>query len=349
MHRVTQVAARMMAPTRWGFVSAGKICNDFKVALDTLPKEEHQVVAVAARSLESAQKFAKTHDIPRAYGSYAELAAQEDIDVVYIGNIHSQHAPVTTMMLQAGKPVLCEKPMGVDSREARQMIGLAKEKNLFFMEAVWSRFFPAYKKIRDIIDSGAVGEVKVLMACFGFKVGDVPRLRESSQAGASLLDLGTWGSGDLLQFTTMVFGGEEPQDITTSGHLSDGADDQTVTVVLKYSGNRMATLLCCLSANMANEAYIYGTKASLKIPNFWCPTEVIAPDGTHEFPLPPPEKPLNFFNSTGMRFEAMEVRRCLQEGLTESPLMTHAMSLQIAGILDQARKVVGVVYNQDKE
>ncbi|XP_078582561.1 trans-1,2-dihydrobenzene-1,2-diol dehydrogenase-like [Branchiostoma floridae x Branchiostoma japonicum] len=334
-----------MAPTRWGFVSAGKISNDFKVALDTLPKDEHQVVAVAARNLESAQKFAQTHDIPTAYGSYAELAAQDDIDVVYIGSIHTQHAPVTTMMLQAGKPVLCEKPMSVNSREARQMIGLAKEKNLFFMEAVWSRFFPAYKKIRDIIDSGAVGEVKVVTACFGFNVGDVPRLRERSQGGGSLLDLGIYP----LQFATMVFGGEEPQDVTTSGHLSDGEVDETVTVVLKYSGNRMATLLCSMSANLANEAYVYGTKASLKIPNFWCPTEVIAPDGTHEFPLPPPEKTLNFNNSTGMRFEAIEVRRCLQEGLIESPLMTHAMSLQIAGILDQTRKVVGVVYDQDKE
>eukprot|EP00058_Branchiostoma_floridae_P014460 XP_002599948.1 hypothetical protein BRAFLDRAFT_212150 [Branchiostoma floridae] len=334
-----------MAPTRWGFVSAGKISNDFKVALDTLPKDEHQVVAVAARSLESAQKFAKTHDIQRAYGSYAELAAQDDIDVVYIGSIHTQHAPVTTMMLQAGKPVLCEKPMSVNSREAWQMIGLAKEKNLFFMEAVWSRFFPAYKKIRDIIDSGAVGEVKVVTACFGFNVGDVPRLRERSQGGGSLLDLGIYP----LQFATMSV----RRGRTTGCHLLmmffPTEVDETVTVVLKYSGNRMATLLCSMSANLANEAYVYGTKASLKIPNFWCPTEVIAPDGTHQFPLPPPGKPLNFNNSTGMRFEAIEVRRCLQEGLIESPLMTHAMSLQIAGILDQARKVVGVVYDQDKE
>ncbi|XP_066265613.1 trans-1,2-dihydrobenzene-1,2-diol dehydrogenase-like [Branchiostoma lanceolatum] len=334
-----------MAPTRWGFVSAGKISNDFKVALDTLPKEEHQVVAVAARSLESAQKFAKTHNIPAAYGSYAELAAQKDIDVVYIGSIHTQHAPLTTMMLQAGKPVLCEKPMSVNSREARQMIGLAKEKNLFFMEAVWSRFFPAYKKIRDIIDSGAVGEVKIVTACFGGYIAHVPRLKERSLGGGSLLDLGIYP----IQFATMVFGGKEPEDITISGHLSDGGVDETVTVVLKYSGNRMATLLCSMSAIVPNEAYVCGTKGSLKIPTFWCPTEVIAPDGTHEFPLPPPEKPLNFNNSTGMRFEAMEVRRCLQEGLKESPLMTHAMSLQIAGILDRARKEVGVVYDQDKE
>ncbi|XP_066265605.1 trans-1,2-dihydrobenzene-1,2-diol dehydrogenase-like isoform X3 [Branchiostoma lanceolatum] len=341
--------ASAMAPTRWGFVSAGKISNDFKVALDTLPKEEHQVVAVAARSLESAQKFAKTHNIPTAYGSYAELAAQKDIDVVYIGSIHTQHAPVTTMMLQAGKPVLCEKPMAVNSREAQQMIGLAKEKNIFFMEAVWSCFFPAYLKIREIIDSGAVGEVKVVTACFGYNVNiDVPRLTE--RPSGSMLDMGIWGSGDLYQFATMVFGGEEPQDITTSGHLiSDGGVDETVTVVLKYSGNRMATLLCSMSANMPNEAYVCGTMGFLKIPTFWCPTEVIAPDKTHEFPLPPPEKPLNYENSTGMRFEAMEVRRCLQEGLKESPLMTHAMSLQIAGILDRARKVAGVVYDQDKE
>ncbi|CAH1250775.1 DHDH [Branchiostoma lanceolatum] len=331
-----------MAPTRWGFVATGRICNDFKVALDTLPRDEHQVVAVASRSLETAQKFAKTHNIPKAYGSYAELAEQEDIDVVYIGAVHPQHAPVTTMMLQAGKPVLCEKPMAVNSREARQMIGLAKEKNLFFMEAIWSRYFPVYKKVREMIDSGAVGDVKLVTACLG-KV--VPQAKlERSVAGGGLLGLGIY----TIQFATMVFGEEEPEDITVSGHLTDGGVDETVTIVLKYSGNRMATLISGASANLANEAYVYGTKGSIKVPFFWCPTEVIAPDGTHEFPLPPPEKPLNYEN-TGLRFEAMEVRRCLQEGLKESPLMTHAMSLQIAGILDQTRKVVGVVYDQDKE
>ncbi|XP_078663695.1 trans-1,2-dihydrobenzene-1,2-diol dehydrogenase-like [Branchiostoma floridae x Branchiostoma belcheri] len=332
-----------MAPTRWGFVATGRICNDFKVALDTLPWDEHQVVAVASRNIETAQTFAKTHDIPRAYGSYAELAAQEDIDVVYIGAVHTQHAPVTTMMLQAGKPVLCEKPMSVNSREARQMIGLAKENNIFFMEAIWSRHFPSYKKIREILDSGLVGEVKLVTACLGKVIAEA-RL-ERSITGGGLLALGIYP----IQFATMVFGGEEPQDITVSGNLSNGGVDETVTIVLKYSGNRMATLVCSASAQLAQEAYVYGTKGSVKIPTFWCPTEVISPDGTHEFPLPPPEKPLMFENSTGMRYEAMEVRRCLQEGLIESPLMTHAMSLQIAGILDQARKVVGVVYDQDKE
>ncbi|KAI8506774.1 hypothetical protein Bbelb_152150 [Branchiostoma belcheri] len=327
-----------MAPTRWGSWPQGESATISKW-LSTHCRGTN------IKNIETALKFAKTHDIPRAYGSYAELAAQEDIDVVYIGAVHAQHAPVTTMMLQAGKPVLCEKPMSVNSREARQMIGLAKENNIFFMEAVWSRFFPAYQKVSEIIESGAVGEVKAVTACFGGNISHVPRVKERSMAGGSLLDLGIY----VIQFATMVFGGEEPEDITTSGHLSDGGVDEIVTVVLKYSGNRMATLLCCMSAVVANEAYVCGTKASLKIPNFWCPTEVISPEGTHEFPLPPPEKPLNFKNSTGMRYEAMEVRRCLQEGLIESPLMTHAMSLQIAGILDQARKVVGVVYDQDKE
>eukprot|EP00058_Branchiostoma_floridae_P014461 XP_002599949.1 hypothetical protein BRAFLDRAFT_58119 [Branchiostoma floridae] len=317
-----------MAPTRWGFVSAGRISNEFKIALDTLPQDEHQV-----------------------------KIDFESINAVYIGSIHTQHAPVTTMMLQAGKPVLCEKPMSVNSREARQMIGLAKEKNLFFMEAVWSRFFPVYLKAREIMDAGGIGEVKLVTACFGFPKSDEPRMKERSQAGGSLMDLGVYP----VQFANFVFKGEEPEDITVSGNLTDGEVDETVSIILKYSGNRMATLVCCMTSQLANEAYVYGTKGTLKIPSFWSPQEriapdsthnpqeLIAPDGTHKFPLPPPGKPINYFNATGMRFEAMEVRRCLQEGLTESPLMTHAMSLQIAGILDQARKVVGVVYDQDKE
>ncbi|XP_066288263.1 trans-1,2-dihydrobenzene-1,2-diol dehydrogenase-like [Branchiostoma lanceolatum] len=299
-----------MAPTRWGIVSAGKISNDFKVALDTLPDEEHQVVAVAARSLERAEQFAKTHNIPSAYGSYAELAAQEVIDVVYIGATHPQHAPVTTMMLRAGKPVLCEKPMCVNSREARQVISLAKEKNIFFMEAIWSRFFPVYEKVREILDSGELGEVKMVTASFGINFDGVPRFRDRSLAGGSLIEIGIYP----IQFTTMVFGGEEPQEITATGHLIDTGVDEAASIVLKYSNNRMAVLTCSMSTTLAQEAYVYGTKASIKIPNFWCPTKVIAQDGTHEFPLPPPGKPLNYFHSTGLRFEVMEVRRCLQEG-----------------------------------
>ncbi|KAI8518089.1 hypothetical protein Bbelb_041060 [Branchiostoma belcheri] len=278
-----QQAAHHGANT-WGIVSAGNISNDFKVALDTLPKDEHEVVAVAARSLERAEQFAKTHDIPSYYGSYAELAEQKDIDVVYIGATHPQHAPVTTMMLRAGKSVLCEKPMSVNSREARHVISLAKEKNLFFMEAIWSRFFPVYKKVREVVDSGVLGEVKMITASFGINFDGVPRFKDRSLAGGSLIEIGIYP----IQFTTMVFGGEEPEDITATGHLIDTGVDESATVVLKYSNNRTAALTCSMSTTLAQEAYIYGTKASLKVPNFWCPTEVIAPDGTHEFPLPPP-------------------------------------------------------------
>ncbi|XP_066293703.1 trans-1,2-dihydrobenzene-1,2-diol dehydrogenase-like [Branchiostoma lanceolatum] len=327
-----------MAPTRWGIVSAGKISNDFKVALDTLSEDEHQVVAVAARSLERAEQFAKTHSIPSAYGSYAELAAQKDIDVVYIGATHPQHASVTTMMLRAGMPVLCEKPKSVSSREVRQMTSLAEKNNLFFMEAIWSRFFPVYEKVREILDSGELGEVKMVTASFGINFDSVQRFRDRSLTEGSLVEVGIYP----IQFTTMAFGGEEPQDVTATGQLIDTGVDEAATIVLKYSNNRMAVLTCSMSTTLSQEAHVYGTKTSFKIPNFWCPTEVITPDRSHSFPLPRPEKPLNYFNSTGLRFEAMEVRRCLQDGLSESPLLTHAMSLQIARILDRARRAVGV-------
>eukprot|EP00058_Branchiostoma_floridae_P006986 XP_002592474.1 hypothetical protein BRAFLDRAFT_57457 [Branchiostoma floridae] len=299
-----------MAPTRWGIVGAGKISNDFKVALDTLPAEEHQVVAVAARSLERAQEFATTHTIPSAYGSYAELAAQKFIDVVYIGVKEPQHATVTTMMLQSGKPVLCEKPKSTDSREVQQMISLAKEKNLFFMEAIWSRFFPVYEKVREILRSGELGEVRMVTASFGINFDGVPRLKDRSLAVGSLIEAGIYP----IQFATMVFGEEKPQGGTATGHLTDTGVDESATVVLKYSNNRMAVLTCSVSTTLSQEAYIYGTMGSLKVPNFWCPTELITPTRSHYFPLLTPEKPLNYFNSTGLRYEAMEVRRCLQNG-----------------------------------
>ena len=128
-----------MAAIRWGICSAGKVSHDFLVGLKTLPETSHQVLAVAARSLDSAQSFASKHSIPRAYGSYEELAKDQELDVIYIGTINPSHISCVKLMIEAGKSVLCEKPFTMNAAETKELIGLAREKNVFLMEAMWTR------------------------------------------------------------------------------------------------------------------------------------------------------------------------------------------------------------------
>lgn len=144
---------------KWGIAAAGIISNDFVVSLQGLPKGSHEVIAVAARALERAQKFAKEHNIPNAYEGYEKLGKDQNIDVVYVGSLNPQHYEIVKMMLEHGKHVLCEKPFVMNEKQAKKLIEIAKEKKLFLMEAVWSRFFPVYQELRKSIDSGQIGEV----------------------------------------------------------------------------------------------------------------------------------------------------------------------------------------------
>jgi len=146
---------------RWGIASAGRISHDFTNAIvGVLPGEDHQVVAVAARKLEDAQKFASRHGIDKAYGEYSALASDPDINVVYVGSIHPQHLALAKMYLEAGKNVLCEKPLCMNLRETVELVELARRKKLFLMEAIWSRCIPSYKALREEIAAGTIGDIK---------------------------------------------------------------------------------------------------------------------------------------------------------------------------------------------
>uniref|UniRef100_A0A8D0DHS9 Trans-1,2-dihydrobenzene-1,2-diol dehydrogenase n=1 Tax=Salvator merianae TaxID=96440 RepID=A0A8D0DHS9_SALMN len=334
-----------MVVTRWGICSAGKISHDFLVALKTLPPEDHKVVAIASRDLSQAQEYAKKHGIPKAYGSYAQLAEDPDVDVVYIGVLNPYHLPSTLFFIQAGKNVLCEKPMGMNTAEVKTMVRAAQEKNVFLMEGFWSRFFPASEKIRSLLSQGAIGDVLVFHAEFGSPQLSVPRCVEKELGGGGLLDIGCY----CVQFACMVFNGEKPESVVASGFLHSTGVDETVSIILNYSGNRQATLTCTMAAKMPSRASIYGTKGMIEIPgHFWCPTELVVNGQREEFPLPPPSQKLQFCNSTGLRYEAEHVRQCLLKGLKESPVMTHADSELVNGILEEARRQVGVVYPQDQ-
>ncbi|XP_068959470.1 trans-1,2-dihydrobenzene-1,2-diol dehydrogenase isoform X2 [Petaurus breviceps papuanus] len=152
---------------RWGILSAGLIAHDFTTALRSLPRSEHQVVAVAARDLARAQDFARKHEIPKSYGSYTELTKDPEVDVVYVAVQHPQHLGAVLQCLAASKPVLCEKPLGVTAAEVREMVAAARARGLFLMEAIWTRFFPAAETLRSLLCQGALGELRVVRMDFG--------------------------------------------------------------------------------------------------------------------------------------------------------------------------------------
>uniref|UniRef100_A0A671VNL1 Trans-1,2-dihydrobenzene-1,2-diol dehydrogenase n=1 Tax=Sparus aurata TaxID=8175 RepID=A0A671VNL1_SPAAU len=332
--------------TRWGICSAGKISNDFTVALKTLPPGDHQVVAVAARKLENAQEFAKKHSIPRAYGGYEALARDPDIDVVYIGVIHPYHLSTCLLFMNAKKNVLCEKPLAMNAKEAKQILASAKENDVFFMEAVWTRFFPASVEIRRLLAQGEIGEVKMVRSEFGVPLHHVPRAIQKELGGGTMLDLGIY----CLQLTCMVYNGEKPESIHAMGTCLETGVDDTEVVTLKFSNNRMAVFTSSSDIELLNDAVIVGTKGAIRIPeHMWCPTSLVVNGKETKYPVPEPYLPLNFINSTGMRYEAEEVRQCLLKGLKESAVMSHADSLLLAEVEDEVRRQIGVVYSQDSQ
>ncbi|NP_001086110.1 trans-1,2-dihydrobenzene-1,2-diol dehydrogenase [Xenopus laevis] len=327
--------------TKWGICSTGRISNDFVVALSTLPAVDHQVVAVAARDLEKAKNFAQIHNIPKAYGSYEELAKDPDIDVIYVGAIHPVHRDVVLMCLQNGKNVLCEKPLAMNSAQVRELIAAARKFNVFLMEAFWSRFFPVYEEIRTLLSQKAIGDVKFIRAEFGTPIYTVPRAVEKELGGGALLDIGCY----CVQFVTMVFNGEKPESVTARGFLHETGVDETISIILEYSGKRQAILSSTIMAALPNQTAICGTKGIIQIPSFmWSPTSVIVNGKETKFDVPHTTEPMNFSNGTGMSYEAEHVRQCLLKGLKESPIMSLADSEMIATIMDEALEQLGVMY-----
>jgi len=330
---------------RWGIASAGLISNDFTNAIGCLPKGEHRLIAVAARSLDKAEEFRKKHDIERAYGSYEELAKDEEVQVVYIGAIHPAHLSIARMMLERGKHVICEKPLCMNVKETLELVALAREKKLFLMEAVWSRCMPAYEALRTELSAGTVGQVLQVIVSFGMPI-EVPRISKKELGGGTVLDLGIY----CVQLASLVFGGERPGQVLASGHLNQEGTDESTSTTLVYSGGRTATLITHSRVKLPCEAIIIGTKGTMKLPfPMWCPTALEMPDNNVKtFPLPTGAKhKFNFMNSANMSYESNHVRECIKAGMTESPLVTLDETIVMAEIMESIRKQVGVTYPQD--
>jgi dihydrodiol dehydrogenase / D-xylose 1-dehydrogenase (NADP) len=329
--------------TKWGIASCGLIANDFTTALGTHGPGLHEVVACAARSLDSAQQFAATPGIPRPYGEYAAMAADPEVQVVYVAAINPAHLPLARLFIEAGKAVLCEKPLAMNLRETKELVELARARGVFLMEAVWSRCLPAYAALRKELAAGSIGEVKQLIATFGEKI-PVGRMHQKELGGGTVLDLGIY----TIQLAQLVFGGEEPLVVGAGHQGEDGCDESTSTSLI-YSRGRTATLVTHSRVQLPNSAIIVGTKGTITVPRpLWTPLSLETPAGTLEFQLPSGSKhEYNFANSANMAHESAHVRDCLLQGLTESPLVSLEETVVMARIMETVRRQVGVTYPQD--
>ncbi|ETK72961.1 hypothetical protein L915_20043 [Phytophthora nicotianae] len=352
------MGADSQVPLRWGFIGCGKIANDFVNALKGMAGETARLSACAARSLETAQQFAKTHGFAHAYGSYEELCEDRDVDVVYIATIHLVHFEQITLALNHGKHVLVEKPMTMNAKQTASVVELAKTKKLFLMEGVWTRCFPFLKFVRQLLSEGNIGDIHHVHGDIGIPYvnsKNEANFRSSSGDGA-LLGIGIYP----LSFVTMVFG-TEPLKITTTGKTSSGGADIYGSATLEYSGNRIGTINFTALATLGNSVTITGSKGRICIPApAHCATEVTVTqfleDGTQQtktmqFPWPTPSTniatPFNYPGSEALVYEAETVTKAIGSGQLQCEEYPPEESLAIAKFMDEIRGAIGVVYAAD--
>ena len=325
----------MSQPIKWGIIGCGGIAGKF--AADLAHTRYGTLAAVGSRSQEKAQQFAAAHGAARAYGSYDQLVADGEVDVVYVATPHPYHMENTLAAIEAGKHVLCEKPIALNARQTEKMIAAAKAKGVFLMEAMWTRFFPAIAQIRKWISSGKIGEVLALEADFGadFKAGPEHRIHNPELGGGALLDVGIYP----VSFASMVYGTQPRRIVSTVHRAKTGVDDQAVTG-FEYANGATAALSTSSRLNLRNEARIFGTKGSILVhaPFFFTDRLTLHVEGkkakTHDFP----------YDGTGMHFEAEHVHQCLKKGKLDSDIMPLAESLEIMQTMDAIRGQWNLTY-----
>jgi predicted dehydrogenase len=323
---------------RWGILGTGAIAKQFVQGLRFVPEAE--VFAVGSRSRASAQEFADKRGIPRRHARYDDLASDPDVDVVYIATPHPFHAENATLCLEAGRAVLCEKPFCVNAAEAERVVELAREKRLFIMEGMWTRFFPLMEEVRRLVSEGAIGEVRMLNVDFGFRADLDPasRLFDPKLGGGALLDVGVY----CVSFASMVLG--RPSGFEGLPHLGETGVDEQASVVLEHEGGRLANLSIGIRTTTPQEATIMGTEGYIRIHTpWWRPNSMTIyrrgeASETVEAPV----------SGNGFDYEAAEVMRCLKAGKTESDVMPLDETISVMRTMDGIRAAWGLRYPGDE-
>jgi predicted dehydrogenase len=324
-----------MTKTRWGILGTGNIASQFARGLAEL--DDAELVAVGSRTAESAEAFGERFGAARRHASYAALASDPDVDAIYIATPHPLHHDNTIMCLQAGKAVLCEKPFAINASEAQDMIATARGRGVFLMEAMWTRFLPHMVRLRELLAAGAIGEVRMLQADFGFRTSFNPqgRLFDPALGGGALLDVGIYTAS----LASMIFG--TPERVSSMAHLGETGVDEQSAMLLGYSGGRLALLSQAIRTNSPHEALLLGTTGKIRVHSSWWKvgaTITLSVDGRADEQIDVPSV------GNGYNYEAAEVRRCLEAGRTESEVMPLDETLAIMRTLDELRAQWGLRY-----
>jgi predicted dehydrogenase len=322
---------------RWGVVGPGRIAEN--VMRDFGHVDGATVLAVASRSAGRARAFAQRHGIPRSYGSYAELVADPDVDVLYVATPHPQHHAVALAALRAGKALLVEKAFTATAAGAAEVVELARASGTFVMEAMWTRFHPVVARLRELVADGAIGEVRAVQADLGIAPPFDPahRLFARDLGGGALLDLGVY----VVSFSQMVLG--TPADVLARGfHFPNGVEADAA-LLLGYDDGRAATLTTSLRTALPGQARVFGTAGWIDVlPRFHHPRTIVL-HRTGAEPETITREPLG----VGYAHELIEVTECLRAGRTESAVMPLADTLAVQSVLGEAAEQLGVVHTED--
>ena len=321
---------------RVGIIGTGWIAEKAAITLNGLT--ECEAYAVGSRTLEKAEAFANKWHIAKAYGSYSELIADPDVDLIYIGTPHSHHYDVTREALLAGKPCLVEKAFMANARQTQEILTIDHERRVFLAEAIWTRYQPAVKMVRDLISSGRIGTPRLVTATLGYSMGDKPRIMRPDLCGGALLDLGVYA----LNFVRMFFPANIVNIESQCVKSKTGMDlTNAITLVLEDG------MLCNLQSSAAcvgdNIGVIAGTEGNLIINNINNPQKITVngPNRTYIETIHVPQQ------ITGYEYQFLACREALMEGLLEPREMPHDETLYIMQLMDGLRQKWGVRYPMD--
>ena len=322
-----------MSTFNWGILGPGGIARAFARDLQSLAG--HSVAAVGSRTLSNAQEFVSTFG-GKAYGSYEELVADESVDAIYVATPHPAHKENVVLALNAGKPVLCEKPFAVNAQEAQEMVAAAVANKVALMEAMWSRFLPQYAQVREIVASGILGKILTVHADHGQRLADqnIPRLVDPLLAGGALLDLGIYP----VSFAHMILG--NPTKITASGVLTDRGVDGQTSMIFDYASGAQAVLNTTMLEQTPCRAVVAGVNGWLEIDRvFYSPTSMRVSlfDGTvKQYP--------NTYVGHGIREQAEEFKQLVLSGKQQNELLNWKDTVDIMKTLDTVRSQIGLRY-----
>lgn len=325
---------------RWGILGCGRIARKF--AADLRLVADAELAAIASRNEETLQLFAKDFPCKHLHNSYEALATSNEVDVIYVATPHSHHHEHTMLCLNHYKAVLCEKAFAINSRQAMEMTNTAKERKIFLMEALWTKFLPHYEKLRELLQQKILGDIRSVLVNFGFNTAGNPaqRLLDPLLGGGTLLDIGIYNV-----FMTMSILGR-PDFIDAAMIPAPTGVDEQIAILFKYNNGAMAQLFSSFATNLPTQAEINGTKGCITLTTrFYEPSATI--QLSKKLPYEREIIPVGREAGFGYQYEARHVNDCLKKGLIESPVMTHADTLTLMEVLDTIRMKAGLKYPAD--